>query len=58
MVRLPTSYFMCTLFSSTLDRIHGVKQLVAAFAAHVENISFIMHGHRIIRALINRICVA
>lgn len=44
MVRLLTSYFICMLFSSTLNRICGVKQLVAAFAAHVENASFIMHG--------------
>lgn len=45
MARLPPSYFMCMLFSCILSRIFGVKQLVAFFAANVENINFVMHRH-------------
>lgn len=58
MVRSLSSYFVCMLFSCTLNRIYGVKQLVAFFAASAENISFIMHRHTIIRAFITWICVA
>lgn len=56
MVRLPARYFMCISLCCTLNRIFGVKQLVAFFAANAEN--FIMHRHKIIRAFINWICVA
>lgn len=48
-VRLRPSYFMCMLFSCTLNRVFGIKQLVAFFAANAENISFIMHRHKIIK---------
>lgn len=45
MARLLPCYFMCILFFCKLNRIFGVKQLVAFFAATAENISFIMHRH-------------
>jgi len=57
-VRLPPSHFMSILFSCTLNRILHVKQLVGFFAAKDENISFVMHRQKIIRAFINWICVA
>lgn len=39
------------------NRIFGVKQVMAFFAANAENINFIMHRHKITGVFINWICV-
>lgn len=48
----PRFYFMFILFSCACHRIFGVIQPVAFFAASAENMSFILHGHNIIRAFV------
>lgn len=55
-VKLPPIYFMC-MFSCILNRVFGVKQLVAFFASDTENISFIICRHNNVRAFIIWICV-